>query len=81
MSILEETLSVFIVEDDQEACKNLITYSEDTEDISVVGVTNNADKAVSEICSLLPDAIILDLELNQGRGNGLSVLQQNMQGN
>ena len=72
---MDEVLTILIVEDDQDACKRLIEHAEETDEISVVGVTNNEDKAIEYIKDMLPQVVILDLELTEGKGNGLSVLQ------
>ena len=42
----------------------------------LVGVTNNSHRAIELVCDTLPDAIILDLELHKGGGNGLFFLQE-----
>lgn len=68
------TFSILLVEDDPVACKEFIDYVEKKNDVNIVSITNNASKALSDIHSYLPDAIILDLELHHGSGNGLEVL-------
>lgn len=68
-------LSVLLVEDDPRACSEIVAYIEELEAITLVGTTNNASTAVETIKDCAPDAIILDLELHQGGGNGLLVLQ------
>lgn len=72
---MERALSVLLVEDDQKACKEIIEYVDEFEDITLVGVTNNSYKAVQLTQEFMPDAVILDLELHQGGGNGLTFLQ------
>jgi CheY-like chemotaxis protein len=44
------------------------------DDVRLVGVTNHITKALQRVKDSLPDAIILDLELHKGYGNGLSFL-------
>ena len=73
---MEEKLEILLIEDDPEACQDLTEQILDTDDMLLLGVTNNAYKAVELIKDFLPDAIILDLELHQGAGNGLYVLQE-----
>ncbi|MEG0321593.1 MAG: sporulation initiation factor Spo0A C-terminal domain-containing protein [Oscillospiraceae bacterium] len=73
---MDRPLSVLLVEDDQAACRVFIEYADGLADISLVGVTNNSSKAVELIRTCIPDAVILDLELHQGSGNGLLVLQE-----
>lgn len=68
-------LSVLLVEDDPITCNEFINYLEEEEEISLIGVTDDSNKAIDYVKDFLPDAIILDLELHKGSGNGLSVLQ------
>ncbi|MBR6697438.1 MAG: response regulator [Lachnospiraceae bacterium] len=69
-----DELTVILVEDDPLTCANFVKCADAMDDISLVSVTNNATKALSDIQDLLPDAVILDLELHMGGGNGLDVL-------
>ena len=73
---MENKLSIFLVEDDPIACKEIINIVDNSEDLILIGVTNNAVKAVEEIRYKLPDAVILDIELHQGSGSGLDVLKE-----
>jgi DNA-binding NarL/FixJ family response regulator len=73
---MEKILSILLVEDDQAACRDFIDYVEELDDISLIGVTNNSSKALEYIKDYLPDAVILDLELHHGSGNGLLVLKE-----
>lgn len=67
-------LSIVLVEDDPDECKDLIDYIESLGNISLLGVTNSSTEAIKYIKDYLPDVIILDLELQRGSGNGLNVL-------
>ena len=67
-------LSIVLVEDDPDECKELVDYIEALDDISLLGVTNSSTEAIKYIKDYLPDVIILDLELQRGSGNGLNVL-------
>ena len=71
-----DKFSILLVEDDQFACKEFIEYIEELDDMSLIGVTNNSTKAIEYIKDFLPNAIILDLELHKGSGNGLMLLQE-----
>lgn len=68
-------LTILLVEDDSDACRAFIEYTESFDDVSIVSITNNAVKALMDIQNYLPDVIILDLELHQGGGSGLDVLR------
>lgn len=72
---MDDKLEILLVEDDPLACKDFTEQILDSDDMILIGVTNNANKAVDYIKDSLPDVVILDLELHQGSGNGLTVLQ------
>lgn len=69
-----DNLSIVLVEDDPVACQAFLSCADDTEDVSLVSITNNAAKAIEDIRDFLPNAVILDLELHHGCGSGLDVL-------
>lgn len=71
---MDNKLSILLVEDDQYSCKQIINLADNSDDLVLVGVTNNAFKALDYIRDTLPDVVILDLELHQGSGSGLNVL-------
>ena len=71
---MENKLSILLVEDDPHTCKQIINLVDASDDLLLVGVTNNAFRALEYIRDTLPDAVILDLELHQGSGSGLNVL-------
>ena len=71
---MDNKLSILLVEDDQYACKQIINLADNSDDMMLVGVTNNAFKALEYIRDTLPDVVILDLELHHGSGSGLNVL-------
>lgn len=70
-----DPLTVLLVEDDQDACRAFTSYADSLEEIVIVGVTGSAVQAVQDMQDLLPDAVILDLELHHGQGSGFDVLQ------
>lgn len=72
---MNRELNILLVEDDPDTCKNFKEYIDLTPDIELVEITNNSYRAVDLAKECLPDAIILDLELNEGSGNGLLFLQ------
>lgn len=71
---MEDKLSILLVEDDPLTCKKIVNLVDDSDDLLLVGVINNAFKALEYIRDTLPDAVILDLELHHGSGSGLNVL-------
>ena len=73
---MERELSILLIEDEPSECHAISQYIDGLDDVLLVGVTNNSRRAVELVCDTLPDAIILDLELHKGSGNGLSFLQE-----
>jgi len=67
-------MSILIIEDDQQACDELKKCIAQYDDMKVVAVCNNSQEAFEKARFLLPNVIILDLELHQGGGNGLMFL-------
>lgn len=74
--MLQNNLKILIVEDDVNTCNRFQNVIDEIPEITLVGITNNAKKAVDLIQDTLPNAVILDLELHDGGGNGIEVLQQ-----
>lgn len=67
--------SILIVEDDTVTCNNFRDILADREDFNLIGITNDAFKAIELAKEYIPDAIILDLELtDNGKGNGIQFL-------
>lgn len=75
---MDRELSILLVEDDPALCRQTARYVDSLDDVLLVGMTNSSAEALALIQSHLPDAVILDLELHFGSGNGLLLLQ-NMQ--
>ena len=69
-----KTLNILIIEDDVAACKELRQYIEKIESLKLVGITGDSDKGIELVKNVLPDVIILDIELNHGTGNGIVFL-------
>ena len=69
-----KTLNILIIEDDVAACKELRQYIEKIESLKLVGITGDSDKGIELVKNILPDVIILDIELNHGTGNGIVFL-------
>ena len=72
----EHTLRVLLVEDDATSCMEINDYINRLDDVTLVASTNNASTAIEYMREFLPDAVILDLELHQGGGDGLFFLAQ-----
>lgn len=73
---MERELNVILIEDEPDVCRSFAAYIDSINDILLAGTTNNSYQAIELIKEHLPDAVILDLELNEGQGNGLLFLQE-----
>lgn len=69
-------LTVLLIEDDTSACEEIRQYVDTLDDIRLVGITGDASEGIEMVKYHVPDAIILDLELNYGGGNGLFFLSK-----
>ena len=72
---MKKPLSILLLEDEPIECTAIINYIDTVDDVRLVGVTNNTEKALEYLVDCCPDAIILDLELHKGKGNGLMFLK------
>lgn len=74
---MENKLEVLLVEDDQTACQEIVKEADNSpEDFYIIGVTNNSARAYQYVIEANPDAVILDLELHHGGGDGLEFLKR-----
>ena len=73
---MEKEIKVLLLEDDTALCESFVKCFEDMEGIVLSSVTNSVQKALEDIRNLRPDAVILDLELHLGQGDGLTFLSK-----
>lgn len=74
---MDKKLEILLVEDDQNACKEIINeIDENPDDFFLIGITNNSSRAFQYVIDTHPDAVILDLELHSGGGDGLDFLKR-----
>lgn len=73
---MSDKIKILILEDDTEDCVRFQQYAETTDDIDIIGYTGNANEAVRLTKEQQPDAVIVDLELHKGGGNGLQFLSE-----
>lgn len=73
---MNRELNIILIEDDSNACERFREYVDMVTDVLLMESTNNSYRAVELVKEQLPDAVILDLELNEGQGNGLMFLQE-----
>ena len=72
----EKILTILLVEDDKTACDEIRKYADNCNNVRIVGITNSSSEALELVKFNLPDAVILDLELHHGSGNGLQFLTE-----
>ena len=71
-----EIINILLVEDDMQDCKIIKDYVDARDDVKLVKIANSSKEAIKDIKVYVPDVIILDIELNNGEGSGLQVLEQ-----
>lgn len=69
-----DRLNILIVEDDYSTCEIFVKLMDKFTDINIIHITNNSYNALEQLSILLPDVVILDLELHIGSGSGLDFL-------
>lgn len=67
-------INILIVEDDLAICKNFKDSIKKYNYLNIIKITKSAPEASLLIDSLKPDVLILDLELDNGIGNGMDIL-------
>ena len=72
---MEKPLTVLLVDDDLDECFVFEQMIDAMEDIRLIGITDNEDKALEYARDHMPDAVIMDLELHRGSGNGIAFLE------
>lgn len=69
-------ITVLLIEDDKTDCINMKNYINTRDDVKLINIVNSPEKAIESIKTYIPDAIILDIELNNGEGSGLEILEK-----
>lgn len=70
-------LNVLIVEDDENDCKGLVAeVNANADKLCLTGVSKSSVAALDFICNHKPHAVILDLELREGSGDGMDLLDK-----
>lgn len=73
---MQRVLTVMIVEDEQELCEEFEKCFAESDGLELAAATGNADQGLELIQYLHPDVLILDLELHNGGGNGIVLLNE-----
>lgn len=71
----KKPITVLLIEDDKTDCMNMKNYINTRDDVKLINIVNSPEKAIESIKTYIPDAIILDIELNNGEGSGLEILE------
>ena len=72
---MEEVLSILLIEDDIFECDAIRQYTLTIPDVRLIASTDSSYDGILLVKTHLPDAVILDLELHNGSGNGLMFLE------
>lgn len=74
---MTKKLNVFIVEDDENDCNALAAeINANSDRLCLAGVSKSSYEALAFIRNHKPHAVILDLELQEGRGDGMDLLDK-----
>lgn len=73
---MSRTLRILLVEDDIDVCKRFHAEIEEAKNMELLNTTNDSFAALQLTKDHFPDVVILDLELNIGKGNGLDYLSK-----
>lgn len=71
-----KTMKLLIVEDDENECIKFEEVVNKKTQIEIVGITNSSVEAIKLVKVCVPQAIILDLELNKGQGSGFEFIKE-----
>lgn len=73
---MDEILNILIIEDDIRLCMELESKIANSQNYNLQGICNNTSDALNSIHLHPPHIIILDLELHNGSGSGIEILQE-----
>lgn len=69
-------MKILLVEDDINECETYRNITKNRNDVEFVSITNSSTKAIEDYKCYKPDAVILDLELNDGEGSGFDFIEK-----
>ena len=72
----QNVMKILLVEDDVNECQIYKNIAKNRNDIEIVSITNSSIKAIEDYKCYKPDAVILDLELNDGEGSGFDFIEK-----
>lgn len=68
-------MRLLLIEDEVSECIKFKDCADRRTDITLVGMTDSCDEGVAMVKSLLPEGVILDLQLIKGSGSGLRFME------
>lgn len=71
---MANTHTLLVIEDDDAVCEEYARLCAESQNLSLVGTTNSSQTGLALTKAKQPDAVVLDLELHNGSGNGLLYL-------
>jgi len=76
MNNSKKPMPIVLIEDDVSACRAFMDCTNSRTDIVFAGMTGRSDEGLEYVKTKLPEAVILDMELNWGEGSGLDFLEK-----
>ena len=71
---MPKRIDLLVVEDDEATCLAYEEYCKDRDDIFLIGTSAHSIEALKITEEFRPNAVVLDLELTYGSGNGFDYL-------
>jgi len=72
----KKPMPLVLIEDDVSACRAFMDCANSRTDVVFAGMTGRSDEGLEHVKTKLPEAVILDMELNLGAGSGLDFLEK-----
>lgn len=74
VNVMKKQIHLLVVEDDENTCSEYENYCSEHDDIFLIGTSAHSGEALKITEELLPNAVVLDLELQKGSGSGMKYL-------
>ena len=72
----KKPITILLVEDDTNECEIYKRIAKNNDKVNIVSITNSSTKAIEDLNTYKPDAVILDLELTDGEGSGFDFIEE-----
>ncbi len=69
-------MKILLIEDDLNECKKFEDSVKNRDGVEIIAKTNSSTQGLKYVKRYMPEAIILDLELNAGEGSGFEFLKE-----